>query len=440
MGNEACERFSLYGMNAILVVYLTDFLGRTAQDAKLEFHALSQVGGPAALFGAWLADRYLGKYRAIVLLSLLCCLGHLILAMRGTDSSWFVTGVALVFFGAGAAKPNISSHAGDQFAPDEADLLGRLFSIFYFAINFGAFFSTLLTPWLLAAYGPHVAFGVPGVLMLVATVIFMLGRNLYRKAAPAGGGDVFRIFGILIQALWRWQPRAEAGVLWKGPLGKYSAEEVAGVRSLGSVFKVFFPVSVYWALFGQMSSSWTIQAAALDLNFAGLSIHPAQVKAANPILVMLLIPAFHGWIFPALEKRGIRLLPVRRMTWGMILAAISFLLVAGLQVALDGGAQPSVLWQVLPYIVLTASEILVSVTGLEFAYSLAPPSMKSTVMSLWQLTGMMGNTIATVVVGLNKQGPLAEFLLYSGLMFGAALALHGIFRGRPRSEAVPASG
>jgi POT family proton-dependent oligopeptide transporter len=77
---------------------------------------------------------------------------------------------------------------------------------------------------------------------------------------------------------------------------------------------------------------------------------------------------------------------------------------------------------------------------LEFAYSLAPPSMKSTVMSLWQLTGMMGNTIATVVVGLNKQGPLAEFLLYSGLMFGAALALHGIFRGRPRSEAVPASG
>jgi POT family proton-dependent oligopeptide transporter len=105
-------------------------------------------------------------------------------------------------------------------------------------------------------------------------------------------------------------------------------------------------------------------------------------------------------------------------------------LVGLIQISLDAGHRPSVLWQLLPYLVLTASEILVSVTGLEFAYTLAPVSMKSTVMSLWSLTGMTGNLIATLVIGFNRNGPLFEFLVYAALMVAAAILLRWMFSER----------
>jgi len=333
-------------------------------------------------------------------------------------------------FATGAMKPNISSHAGDQFEPDQKEELRRLFSIFYFAINFGAFFATLLTPWLLEAYGADIAFGLPGVLMLLATLVFIAGRKLYRRVPPAGGGDLFKVIALVGVALVRWRDRPRGAGLLDGALGRYTSEQIDGVRSLGGVFKVFLPVSIYWALFGQMASSWTLQAAAMDLQVGALTLLPAQIRSVNAIFVMLLIPLFTVWVFPRLEGRGVSLHPVRRMGWGMLLAAASFVLVALIQISLDAGQKPSVLWQLLPYLVLTASEILVSVTGLEFAYSLAPVSMKSTVMSLWSLTGMTGNLIATLVIGLNHNGPLVEFVAYAVLMAGAAVLLRWMFSER----------
>ena len=430
VGNEACERFSLYGMSAILMVYMTGPLAMDPQRAKLEYHAISQLGGPAALLGAWISDRYLGKFATVVLFSLLCCAGHLLLALRGGDANGFLLGMAVVLFATGAMKPNISSHAGDQFEPDQKEELRRLFSIFYFAINFGAFFATLLTPWLLEAYGADIAFGLPGVLMLLATLVFIAGRKLYRRVPPAGGGDLFKVISLVGVALVRWRDRPRGAGLLDGAIGRYTSEQIDGVRSLGAVFKVFVPVSIYWALFGQMSSSWTLQAAAMDLQVGGLTLLPAQIRSVNAIFVMILIPLFTVWIFPWLEGRGVSLIPMRRMGWGMLLAAASFGLVALIQISLDAGQKPSVLWQLLPYLVLTASEILVSVTGLEFAYSLAPVSMKSTVMSLWSLTGMTGNLIATLVIGLNHNGPLVEFVAYTLLMAGAAVLLRWMFNER----------
>jgi POT family proton-dependent oligopeptide transporter len=430
VGNEACERFSLYGMSAILMVYMTGHLAMDPQAAKLEYHAISQVSGPAALLGAWLADRYLGKFATVVLFSLLCCAGHLLLAVRGGDANGFLLGMGVVLFATGAMKPNISSHAGDQFEPDQKEELRRLFSIFYFAINFGAFFSTLLTPWLLVEYGPDIAFGLPGVLMLLATLVFIAGRRLYRKVPPAGGGDLFKVISLVGTAVLHWRKRPRGAGFLDGALRRYTPEQIEGVRSLGGVFKVFVPVSIYWALFGQMASSWTLQAAAMDLQVGGLTLLPAQIRSLNPILVMILIPLFSVWIFPWFEGRGVSLNPVRRMGWGMLLAAASFVLVGLIQISLDAGHRPSVLWQLLPYLVLTASEILVSVTGLEFAYSLAPVSMKSTVMSLWSLTGMTGNLIATLVIGFNRNGPLFEFLVYAALMVAAAILLRWMFSER----------
>ena len=120
----------------------------------------------------------LGKYRTILWLSIVYCAGHLVLAMDETRNGLF-WGLALIAVGSGGIKPCVSAHVGDQFSKSNAQLLERVFGWFYFSINLGAFTSTLLTPFLLESYGPTYAFGVPGVLMAIATLLFWMGRNKF---------------------------------------------------------------------------------------------------------------------------------------------------------------------------------------------------------------------------------------------------------------------
>ncbi|MEZ4872707.1 MAG: MFS transporter, partial [Bdellovibrionales bacterium] len=193
VGNEAAERFSYYGMRAILVVFMTKYLMTaggdsdvmTAAEAKTWYHTWSTAVYFTPLFGAILSDLFLGKYRTIILLSIVYCLGHIALAMDETRSG-LALGLTLIAIGSGGIKPCVTAHVGDQFGPMNKQLLGRIFGWFYFSINLGSFISTLATPWLLQAYGPSVAFGVPGILMITATIVFWLGRNSFVHI-PAGG-------------------------------------------------------------------------------------------------------------------------------------------------------------------------------------------------------------------------------------------------------------
>jgi POT family proton-dependent oligopeptide transporter len=421
IGNEAAERFSYYGMRAVLVVYMTQYLlgpdGRPApmseDEAKGWFHLFVSATYFTPLFGALLADGWLGKYRTIIVLSLVYCVGHLALALDDTRAG-LLLGQSLIALGAGGIKPCVSAHVGDQFGPGNRHLLSRIYSWFYFAINFGAFTSMLLTPWLLAHVGPWLAFAVPGILMLAATAIFWAGRWRFTHV-PAGGMAFVR-----------------------------ASLSGGGLRALGRLGVIFAAVAVFWSLFDQTGSSWVLQAAKMDPGLLGFTLLPSQIQAANPLLIMLLTPVFYYRFYPWLE-RFVTVTPLRKIGLGMFLAGFSFVLAAWIQESLDAGGRPSIAWQLLAYLVLTSAEVMVSITCLEFAYTEAPKVMKSFVMSFYMVSVAAGN-LFTGAVNLFIQNPDGSsklagadyFWFFAGLMLGTAALFSLLSRFYRQQAPVPA--
>src|SRR5688572_24652071 len=196
IGNEGCERFSFYGMRNILTQFLvSSSLLFTAIEAvpqaereaaaKEVFHTFVLGVYFFPLLGGWLADRFLGKYHTILWLSLVYCVGHACLAAFESNKAGFFTGLFLIALGSGGIKPCVSAFVGDQFDQSNKSLARLVFDAFYWIINFGSFFASLLMPIFLRNYGASVAFGIPGLLMFIATLIFWLGRRQYVRVPPA---------------------------------------------------------------------------------------------------------------------------------------------------------------------------------------------------------------------------------------------------------------
>jgi POT family proton-dependent oligopeptide transporter len=193
VGNEFAERFSSYGMKAILVVFMTTYLVDSngsldvmgEEQAKGWYHAFTSAVYFTPLLGAIVADWFLGKYRTIIPLSLVYCAGHFALALD-ENRPGLSGGLGLIAIGAAGIKPCVSAHVGDQFGAKNAGLIEKVFGGFYIAINLGSANSTLLTPTLLITHGPAVAFGIPGVLLLLATLVFWMGRKNFAYIPPGG--------------------------------------------------------------------------------------------------------------------------------------------------------------------------------------------------------------------------------------------------------------
>ncbi len=378
IGNEAAERFSFYGMRTILVVFMVQYLhfmdgagGRelSANQAVEYYHQFASWVYFTPLLGALIADIFFGKYLTILWLSIVYCLGHAALACMGSYGHspwWLFAGLLLICLGSGGIKPCVSAHVGDQFGRKNHHLIPRIYNWFYFSINFGSFFSTLLTPWLLEKYGPHWAFGVPGVLMAIATFMFWLGRNRFVHIPPSGSGFFHEVF---------------------------SRE---GIVALSKLIPLFTFIAVFWSLYDQTGSSWVLQAEQMDLNFLGIPWLESQIQAVNPILILVFIPLFTFIIYPWIG-RIFPLTPLRKIGLGMILMVVSFGLTTLIQTWIDAGQRPSIGWQIVAYVIITASEIMVSIVGLEFAYTQAPKAMKSWVMSLLWLSVWGGNQFTAQV-------------------------------------------
>ena len=374
IGNEAAERFSFYGMKGILVVFMTKYLHLLTDNpniaamnkaASIElYHNFTSWVYLTPILGALLADTLLGKYRTIISLSLVYCMGHLTLAFMGsgglTPEAWMMTGLALISLGSGGIKPCVSAHVGDQFGESNATWLTKVFGWFYISINVGAFISTILTPWLLEWYGPHWAFGVPGILMAIATRVFWMGRNKFIHIQPKGVGFMRETF---------------------------SGE---GLKTITKLAIIFSFVAVFWALFDQTGSSWVLQAE--DLNRLWLGVHwlPSQIQAINPIMIVILVPIFGFGIYPMVDKIFF-LTPLRKVSIGLFVMVIGFAMVSVVQQWIDQGQQPSIGWQIFAYAILTSSEVMVSITCLEFAYTQAPRNMKSVIMALFLMSVSLGN-------------------------------------------------
>ena len=193
IGNELAERFSFYGMKCILMIFMTKHLMNsdgsidtmTDNEATYWYHLFTSAVYYTPIFGAILSDAFLGKYRTILILSIVYCLGHFTLALDETRIG-LMAGLILISIGAGGIKPCVSAHVGDQFGKTNSYLMEKVFSWFYLSINLGAFISTMLTPILLANFGSQVAFGLPGVLMLMATIVFWMGRKVFIHVPPGG--------------------------------------------------------------------------------------------------------------------------------------------------------------------------------------------------------------------------------------------------------------
>ena len=225
VGNEAAERFSYYGMNGILVIFMTQYLMNAhgqadhmgEAEANAWYHTFVSFVYGLPLLGAFLADAVFGKYRVIFWLSIAYCFGHFALALNDTRLGLLI-GCSLIALGAGGIKPCVSANVGDQFGATNQHLLPKVFSWFYFSINVGSMFSTILIPELLNRVGPQVAFGVPGIAMLIATIVFWFGRKKFVHIPPTGIRQfVGQFFDYRNVTLFRRQPvpRDQS----KGPAG-----------------------------------------------------------------------------------------------------------------------------------------------------------------------------------------------------------------------------
>jgi len=481
IGSEGCERFSFYGMRNILTPFLmTALLLHLPEGARKSmtnevFHTFVMGVYFFPLLGGWLADRYFGKFNTILWFSLIYCVGHGFLAFFEDNVNGFFAGLFLISLGAGGIKPLVASFVGDQFDERNKHLAKVVFDAFYWIINFGSFFASLLMPVFLDQLGAQIAFGIPGALMLIATIVLWLGKKHY-VMVPVAPKNPHSFLRVVITALGARDARGQRGlgfwlaivgvipmiyalssfgafllgtalkiapsdigvrmIAWAKDMpiierldivpavclglvtmlalggigasrqldrarGHHPDEAIEGVRAVLRILIVFALVTPFHSLFDQKATTWVHQGGEmyvpgwdLDLGPLGMwetNFKPAQMQAFNPLLVMILIPFNNIVLYPWLRRRGWDPTSLRRMTLGIAFAGFAWVVAGGLQLVLDGGDKITILWQVLPYAFLTLGEVLVSATGLEFAYSQAPHAMKGVIMSFWNLTTTVGN-------------------------------------------------
>jgi POT family proton-dependent oligopeptide transporter len=369
VANEFAERFCFYGINAILSVYLTQHL-LLGQAVATKWHSMFKVA--AYLFpvvGAIISDVFWGKFRTIMTFSLVYASGCAVAALVPGVWSLFI-GLSMVAFGTGGIKPCVSTNVGDQFTSKNQHLIERAFSYFYFAINAGSSISIFFCPVLLEKFGRAVAFGAPAAMMFVATAVFWAGRKKFAIVPPAGKKWLTDVF---------------------------SKE---GLQTIGQLSIIYLFVACFWALWDQSNGqTWTLQAESslMDKNLGfGMTLLPAQIQVVNGLFILGMIPVFTFVIYPLVGK-VFKITPLRKIAVGLFTVAGSFLIVSNIEARIQAGNVVSVWWQILAYVVLTASEVLVSITALEFSYKQAPLRMKSFIMALFLLSTSVGNLMTAGV-------------------------------------------
>ncbi len=409
IGNEFAERFSFYGMRSILAIFLVnqffnphhlDSLTVTAEARSNYYnHLFSTFVYFTPMLGALMADWFFGKYRLILFGSVIYTFGHFLLSIFDSSLNGFLTGLFVIAIAAGGIKSCVSANVGDQFDHTNESLMSKIYSMFYFSINAGSTISILLVPYLYKNFSASVAFGVPGILMGLATIIFFSGRKKYVRLPPSGiKKDNF--ITVSYYTFKHYLIKTDKGLTaWQLTEEKYGREKTNAIRSIWAVLAVFAFIPIFWGMWDMNSAEWALQAAKLNLNLGilGLQLLPSQVQFVNAVLLLICIPVFNFGLYPLAEKIGIRVTPLRKIGTGLFITGLSFVVIALVQMSLQNGHQPSIWWQILAFVILSAGETMVSITGLEYAYTQSPPSMKSTMTGLWYLTYSVGTFFTTLI-------------------------------------------
>jgi len=287
LGNEFSERFSFFGMRALLVLYFISIHQMPESQAKSVYHLFVTISFFTPLVGSILADGLLGKYRVIMYFSILYVFGHGMMTVGAFFDSEYsagdtilklcdFTGLILIALANGGLKPCISAFAGDQFTRETSPLRKKFFSYFYSSVNYGAFLGFVLTPILYArvsCFGRDscypLAFGVPALFMLLAFVLFISGTRYYRKVHQENS-SIWSVIKCMCYALgqklrhpWSTRDWSEKAILE----GNFEKNLVTDVKGLMKLLVIFVPVIPFFALLDQQGSTWTLQVMNSFLNY-----------------------------------------------------------------------------------------------------------------------------------------------------------------------------
>ena len=460
-GTEFWERFSYYGMRAILLYYLTDAIADGGLGLSQETGlAITAIYGSSvyllSVVGGWCADRLIGARRSILYGGVVIALGHVLLSVPG-GPGYSYSGIVAVAIGTGLLKPNVSSLVGDLYERDD-DRRDSGFSIFYMGINLGSLAAPFVVGIARSIGGYHAGFVVAAIGMALALMFFVLGRGQLRGAGdevmnpvareerPKIVRSVLAICGLVaVSALVALTVTSvKAGELAFGPEGivnlisylAFAAPVIYFVVMLRSpkvtapersrvlaYIPLFIAAMLFWMIFEQAASSMAAFAASkTHLEFAGVTIQPEFFQSVNPALIVLLAPVF-AWMWMKLGDRG----PSTAVKFGigLALASLSFLFLSAMT-TLAGDAKVSSWALVGTYFIQTLGELCLSPVGLAATTLLAPAAFRSQAMALWFLAPAAGQAITAQLVSATSN--LADnFAAYFGSIGLVTLVLTGGF-------------
>ncbi|KAK5920502.1 hypothetical protein CgunFtcFv8_024306 [Champsocephalus gunnari] len=332
--NEFCERFSYYGMKAVLTLYFLTYLHWDKDLSTAVYHAFSSLCYFTPILGALIADSWLGKYKTIIYLSIVYVIGHVVKSVGAIPTvgssdvhiALSMVGLILIAFGTGGIKPCVAAFGGDQFDEEHGRERQKFFSIFYMSINAGSLLSTVITPILrsdVQCFGGDcyaLAFGVPAALMIVSLVVFTVGSGMYKMSPPQGNIllEVCNCIGFAIKNRWKrskYDSQKKHWLDWAEE--KYSKRLIQEIKMVLRVLVLYIPLPMFWALFDQQGSRWTLQSTRMNMAFGHyFTIEPDQMQMLNALLILLFVPIFDFIIYPLIGLCKFNVTPLRKMAVG----------------------------------------------------------------------------------------------------------------------------
>jgi len=473
---EVWERFSFYGMRALLVLYLTKHFLFSDEKAYLIYGAYGSLVYLMPVIGGIIADRYLGSRKAVTFGAILLVLGHFGMAFEGPQAfasggdvvrsdlhlKIFFLSLALIITGVGFLKANISTTVGALY--EKHDLRRDSgFTIFYMGINLGALAAPILCGWLGETYGWQYGFGLAGIGMLAGLIVFLKGQHLLEGHAEPPEPEVLRekvfvelsrevliyIFGIAMVGIsWLFIQRQDiVGIMTNSSLffmmaiivgyGIIKCDKEERGRIVVALVLILASV-VFWMLFEQAGSSLTLLTdRALDRSALGRDIPTTWFQSVNPGLIVAMAPLF-AMLWPALSKRGWEPSTPVKFALGLLQVGLGFVvLVWGMSFA-EGDAKVALIWMLLLYLFHTTGELCLSPVGLSMITKLSPPKIIGMMMGTWFLGSAAASFIAGKIAGETAvelvDGEVANlavakaqyaevYIQLSWVAFGAAIVL-----------------
>jgi len=425
---EFCERLAFFGLVANLVLFCEDTLQLPSPWPSTIFLVFVGTCYLTTLLGGWLSDTYLGRYNTIFGFLLLYIIGAvLMLPVSYEDISYsetarrlfFAVALTILAFATGGIKSNVAPFGADQIQQEGPRAVQTFFNWFYFFINLGSLLAFTVVVWVQQQYSYFYGYVITASAVALTAIIFVAGRNMYKYSPPAADSELTRAAKIIYEAITI--PRMPSISTWLDKAkskngGTFTETEVEDVKSLLRVIPVFLLFVVYWAVYSQMSTTFLIQGTYMRLKFSRFSVPSASLSLFDIIAVLAIIPVMDYIVYPLLQRCGISFTPLRRIGVGFLMAAAAMMVAGFVEIKRRGlweeghvfnqlvngekraASDLNIFWQIPQYFFIGTSEVLASITGLEFAYSQSPENLKGVVMGSFLVTSAFGNYLTSLLV------------------------------------------